>query len=130
MIISSMHNPRVQEARRLMLAKYRQRTGRVLVEGLKHIRDAQDAGGRLVALFVSGRVVRDPVATGLMDVAASNGADVLVCSDEVVSSLSSGTGESRSRCRVPGSLNRTRRSSRHDGQWGYGDRFGQTAGPW
>lgn len=73
----------------MMLAKYRQRTGRVLVEGLKHIRDAQDAGGRLVALFVSGRVVRDPVATGLMDVAASNGADVLVCSDEVVSSLSS-----------------------------------------
>jgi TrmH family RNA methyltransferase len=72
-----------------MLPKHRQRAGRVLVEGLKHIRDAQDAGGRIVALFVSSRVAQDPVVVGLMDVAASDGADVLVCTDGVVSSLSS-----------------------------------------
>lgn len=88
-LITSTRNSRVQEARRLRLTKYRSVAGQVLVESTKHIRDALDAGGRLLRIFVSQRSAHDREAAELVDKAVACGAEVLTCSDQVVTFLSS-----------------------------------------
>lgn len=89
MVVSSTHNPKVKSARRLRLSKFRQREGLILVEGVKHIRDSHFAGGRLVSLFVSERALESPAVVELTHVSESSEADVVVCTDSVVSSISS-----------------------------------------
>jgi len=88
-LITSTHNSRVQEARRLKLAKHRNELCRVLVEGTKHISDAIGAGGRLLRLFVSADSASARTVSELIEAAAAQRAEVLLCSDRVVASLSS-----------------------------------------
>lgn len=88
MVVSSRNNIKVRDARRLKLAKFRQRTGLVLVEGVKHIRDAYSAGGRLVRLFVSEQLAGNPAVAEFIRTVES-GTDVVICTDAVVASISS-----------------------------------------
>lgn len=88
MVVSSIHNSKVKSARRLRQSKYRKREGLVLVEGVKHVRDALSVGGKLLRLFVSSRVLEDPYVTDLVGSASSKGADIVVCTEAVISSMS------------------------------------------
>jgi TrmH family RNA methyltransferase len=88
-LITSTHNSKVQEARRLKLAKHRTEARQVLVEGTKHISDAIDGGGRLLRLFVSADAAGVRSISDLVETATARRAEVLLCSDRVVASLSS-----------------------------------------
>ena len=88
-VITSTRNSRVQEARRLRLAKHRNEAHRVLVEGTKHICDAIDAGGRLLRLFVSADSAGTRTVSELIERAAGQNTEVLLCSNRVAASLSS-----------------------------------------
>lgn len=88
-MITSTHNSKVQEARRLKLPRHRNEACQVLVEGMKHISDAIGAGGQLLRLFVSADSASTRSVSELIGTAGAQRAEVLVCSDRVVASLSS-----------------------------------------
>ncbi|MCZ7571499.1 MAG: hypothetical protein M5U01_23375 [Ardenticatenaceae bacterium] len=61
-MITSLHNSRIKAARALQRRRQREHEGRVLVEGLRLIEDALEAGYAPEALFYTADVMADPGA--------------------------------------------------------------------
>lgn len=85
--ISSRRNARVVEARKLAQRKHRARQGRFLVEGLQLLGMGLDAGARPREAFYCPELASSEAASRLVDRMAEAGADVLVVTPHVMSTL-------------------------------------------
>ena len=86
--ITSRHNRRIVEARKLRQRKHRQRRGCFLVEGLQILHMALDAGAPAVRVFFCESQFVGTEAAKLMHRFDSAGADLIPVSDGVLSGLS------------------------------------------
>ena len=65
--ITSLQNPRVKDAVKLRDRRGREKQGRILIEGIREIRQALTAGVEITEIFVCEPLFEERDATGLMD---------------------------------------------------------------
>ena len=87
-MITSTHNPRIVEARKLDQRKQRREQGRFLVEGLQLLHMALDAGARPVEVFYCEEQFDGPEAPALLERFRAVGAHLLAVSPHVMQALS------------------------------------------
>jgi len=87
-MITSTTNARIKEARKLHKRRYRQQTGRLLLEGITLIEDARQAGAELLQLFyLSGIEERNDSARRLLAAAEATGLQATPCTAPVMAAL-------------------------------------------
>lgn len=87
-MITSLDNPQVKEARKLQRRRQRERSGQMLIEGLRLVRDALQSGAQIQKLFYAPGLISAQEA--LVDLVAHCSAlaiPTLACSEEVFSTL-------------------------------------------
>lgn len=89
-MITSIHNPRVKAARKLVDRKERYAAGMLLAEGVRMIDDAVQCGIQPVVVFFDPQAVEaNPTAAALLAILEAGGTDCLACAPEVFSTLTS-----------------------------------------
>lgn len=87
-MITSVHNPHIKAARKLTTRKARQAAGRLLVEGVRLLRDAWQSGSRPDAVFyVPDVITHNPAAVTLLATMEAGGCPCLPCTPVVFASL-------------------------------------------
>lgn len=87
-MITSPTNPRIKEARKLQRRRERHEQGRLLLEGVRLVRDAFHAGVTPeVVFYVPEAVAANPQAAALLDELAGRGVERLPCSAQVFATL-------------------------------------------
>jgi TrmH family RNA methyltransferase len=88
-VITSTANPRLSEARKLQRGRERRRQGRVLIEGVRLVRDALEAGTVVLQLFyVPERAAAQSALAAVVALAGEHGAELLACTEAVFATLS------------------------------------------
>jgi TrmH family RNA methyltransferase len=88
-VITSTSNARIKDARKLLRSRGRRDQGRLLIEGVRLIRDALAGGVIPEAVFYSPeRAAANPAVQALADELAARGVDVQPCSEAVFATLS------------------------------------------
>lgn len=86
--ITSLHNDRLKEARKLHKRKYRRQRQALLIEGVRLIEDALSAGVHPQQLFYAPDLIaKHDVARQLIETARTRGALCLACTDEAFALL-------------------------------------------
>lgn len=87
-VISSTANPRIKEARKLQRRRGRSMQKRLLIEGLRLVRDAWESGAELETVFyVPEQVASAPPAAALIDELAQAGVTLMACTPAVFATL-------------------------------------------
>lgn len=88
-MITSTSNPRIKEGRKLSQRRYREAQGRLLLEGVRLIRDGWQSGVCPFHLFYAPQLVGENAsATQLLAELQAAGVEALPCSVEVLRTLS------------------------------------------
>jgi len=87
-MITSTHNPRIVEARKLDQRKQRREQGRFPVEGLQLLHMALDGGARPIEVFYCEEQFDGPEAPALLERFRAAGAHLLAVSPHVMQALS------------------------------------------
>jgi RNA methyltransferase, TrmH family len=88
-MITSTSNPRIKEARKLSQRRHREAQGRLLIEGVRLIRDGWQSGVRPIYLFYASDLVSENSgAAHLLAELQAQGVEALPCSVEVLRTLS------------------------------------------
>jgi TrmH family RNA methyltransferase len=87
-LISSRSNPKVKFIRSLRQRKHREAAGLLLVEGIRQVGEAVEAGARIHTLVYAPELLTSVFATSLIEQQASSGLAVLACTAEVFATLS------------------------------------------
>ena len=87
-VVTSVRNPRVVQARKLRQRKHRLRQGRFLVEDLAVLHIALDAGARPLEVFYCAEQLVEEEALALLDRFRAVGAESVAVSSQVMKSLS------------------------------------------
>lgn len=85
--ITSPHNPRIVDARKLAQRKHRQQQGQFLVEGLPLLTQALDAGARPVSAFYCPDMIADGPSAALLARLERAGASLVAVSRPVLDAL-------------------------------------------
>lgn len=86
-LISSRNNPKIKQARALHQRKARQEARLFLVEGIRHIGEAVEAGADLEAIYFAPELLKSEFAIQLLAVQADKGVACFATSPEVFESL-------------------------------------------
>jgi TrmH family RNA methyltransferase len=86
-LISSPSNPKVKAARALRQRKARQETGLFLVEGIRHVGEAAEAGGWLQTIFYAPELLTSEFALQLIEQQSRQGVECFALSRAVFESL-------------------------------------------
>ena len=84
---TSRTNPKVKWARALRQRKHRQAEGAFIVEGIRHVGEAAEAGAQIEALFYAPELLRSEFANQLIEMQASQGVPCHATSAEVFAAL-------------------------------------------
>lgn len=90
MEITSVHNPRIQGAARLRERRGRQEQGRIIIDGLREVSRALEAGLAIVELFYVEELCRDSRHTALLERAAAGGRELVAVVPRVMEKLAYG----------------------------------------
>jgi TrmH family RNA methyltransferase len=85
--ITSRQNPKIKQIRALKQRKYRKSTGLFLVEGIRHVGEAVEAGARIEYLLVAPDSLRGGYAQSLVDNLQSNQIPIYAVTAEVFNSI-------------------------------------------
>jgi RNA methyltransferase, TrmH family len=86
--ITSLTNPKIKQARALRQRKHRQANASFLVEGIRHVGEAVEAGAALESIFYAPDLLESEFALGLVAKLTSRGVPVFPVSPQVFASLS------------------------------------------
>lgn len=87
-VISSPTNPRIKAAQKLQRKRARYEQGRLVVEGVRLVRDAWEAGARLQTVFYVPEQAAENTAVGeLVAVLATAGLELVACTSHVFAQL-------------------------------------------
>jgi TrmH family RNA methyltransferase len=86
-VITSLHNPRIVEARKLRQRKYRHRQGRFLVEDVILLHMALEAGAQPLEVFYSESQLTEVDALAELDRLRRSGAELVAVSPRVMQTL-------------------------------------------
>ena len=86
-IISSRMNPKIKEIRSLRLRKTRDETGMFLVEGIRHVGEAVEAGADIRAIYYAPDLLASPYAREMIRQQEQGGMPCYPVSTEVFASL-------------------------------------------
>jgi TrmH family RNA methyltransferase len=87
-VITSMRNRRIVDARKLDQRKHRERQNRFLVEGLQILHMALDGGARPLEVFYCQALFTGPEAPALLERFRQTGAELVPVSEHVIQALS------------------------------------------
>jgi TrmH family RNA methyltransferase len=85
--LSSRNNPRIKQVRALRQNKARQATGLFLVEGIRHVGEAVEAGAPLEAVYYAPELLHSPYATDLVKRLSGIGVPCFAVTEQVFFSL-------------------------------------------
>lgn len=88
MVITSLHNPLIKQARALAQKKERQASGLFLIEGILPVGAALESGWELTHLLYDPQRLESAFATALLEQARAKGGEVRAVSTTVMESLS------------------------------------------
>jgi TrmH family RNA methyltransferase len=88
--ISSVHNPRVKDAIRLRDRRHREKQGRILIDGLREVDRAVDAGVKVVETFVYRPACENQEAQSLLAKLAGRDVELLDVNQPVFEKLAYG----------------------------------------
>lgn len=86
-LIASRNNPRIKLLRSLRQRKQREATGLFLVEGVRHVGEAFEAGALLESVCFAPDLISTPYARRLIEELRLHGIPCLACTGEVIESL-------------------------------------------
>jgi RNA methyltransferase, TrmH family len=86
-LISSRSNPKIKQVRALHQRKARQETGLFLVEGIRHVGEAVEAGAAVEAIYYAPELLKSEFASELVAAQASQGVACYATSPEIFDSL-------------------------------------------
>jgi TrmH family RNA methyltransferase len=86
-LITSRSNPKVKQARRLRQRKARQSSGLFLVEGIRHVGEAVEAGADIEALYYASDQLKSTFAHRLIESQAKIGTPCHALATEVFASI-------------------------------------------
>jgi TrmH family RNA methyltransferase len=86
-MITSKSNPKVKDARALRQRKARQESGLFLIEGIRHVGEAVEAGVRLESIFYAPEQLRSEYANQLVEAQRAAGVACYAVSADVMESL-------------------------------------------
>jgi RNA methyltransferase, TrmH family len=89
-MITSLHNPRVKNAVRLRDAKQRREQGRILIDGVREISRAADAGVRIVEIFFCPDLSGGEEARSLLERLESARCEIISVAEPVFEKLAFG----------------------------------------
>src|SRR5687768_5774837 len=88
-MITSPSNQRIKEARKLQRRRERTAQGQMLIEGVRLVRDAWQAGAQVRALFYAPELLADnEAASALVEQLGAARVEVVPCSAAVFATLS------------------------------------------
>lgn len=88
LVISSSANPRIKAARKLQRRRSRHEQGRLLVEGVRLVRDAWQAGAQVETVFyVAEQIAANPAAGEVLHALQQQRVEVLACTPQVFADL-------------------------------------------
>jgi TrmH family RNA methyltransferase len=89
LVITSTSNSRIKEARKLHQRRYRRERGLLLIEGVRLVQDAVEAGVEVrLAFYVPQLEQTNPSAARTLDHLRASGVESLACTPEVFASFS------------------------------------------
>jgi TrmH family RNA methyltransferase len=87
-MITSPANPRIKEVRKLQRRRERYAQGRLLLEGVRLVRDALASGVALETVFyVPALAAENELAAALLEVTRREGVEQIACSEQVFATL-------------------------------------------
>lgn len=86
-LITSRANAKIKLARSLRQRKARQESGLFLVEGIRHVGEAVDAGASLQAIYFAPDLLHSEYASSLVEAQSQKGVECLALSTEAFASL-------------------------------------------
>jgi TrmH family RNA methyltransferase len=86
-VITSLHNARIKQARSLRQRKHRQASGAFLVEGIRHIGEAVEAGAAIEAVFYTPGLLQSEFALELVEKLSAREIPVYAVAEHVIASL-------------------------------------------
>jgi RNA methyltransferase, TrmH family len=86
-LISSRNNPKIKQVRALHQRKARQEARLFLVEGIRHVGEAVEAGAAVEAIYYAPELLKSEFASQLVALQAKNGVACYATSPEVFESL-------------------------------------------
>ncbi len=89
--ITSFQNPRVKNVARLRDRRHREKQGRIVIDGIRELQRAVEAGVRLVELFVCRPLCRGEEARWTLQAASRMGAQVLDVTEGVFAKVAFGS---------------------------------------
>lgn len=87
MLITSTANARIKEVRKLSKRKHRQKSGRLLVEGMRLVQDAWESHVRPELVIYAPELLTHQDADALVDALRDQGVEILPCTPSVFASL-------------------------------------------
>lgn len=87
-MITSRHNPKIQEMRKLARREHRAATRRFLLEGIRCVEEAMDAGARICEVLVTPHLVHSARGEALLVRLKAARVEVAVVTDEVIAVVS------------------------------------------
>jgi TrmH family RNA methyltransferase len=90
MIITSVHNPRVKAAARLRERSGRREQGRIIIDGVREIRQALAAGVTIAEVFFFSELCRDDEHQRVLEAARRAGAELIEVTPRVMEKLAYG----------------------------------------
>lgn len=90
-LLTSRQNPKIKQARALHSRKARQESGFFLVEGIRHVGEAVQAGFPLETIFFSSELLRSEFAHEMISKAESQGVEIFETSADLLTNLADKT---------------------------------------
>jgi TrmH family RNA methyltransferase len=87
-LISSRSNPKIKQIRALRQRKNRQATGLYIVEGIRHVGEAVEAGARVDSIYYAPELLTSPFALGLIEQQNEQGVSCYPTTSDVFDSIS------------------------------------------
>lgn len=87
-LISSRTNAKIKQIRALRQRKNRQATGLYIVEGIRHVGEAVEAGARVDSIYYAPELLTSPFALGLIEQQNAQGVTCYPTTSEVYDSIS------------------------------------------
>ncbi|HIE29124.1 TPA: RNA methyltransferase [Candidatus Poribacteria bacterium] len=86
--ITSLRNPKIKSVKALRHAKYRERQGKFLVEGIRLVKEAIDCNAPIKMLLFCPNKLKSQIGLGLVDIAAEKGIECVSVPARVFDSIS------------------------------------------
>ncbi len=90
-IITSLQNPRVKDAIRLRNARHRQRQGRIIIDGVRELSRAVQAGVRMIEIFICEPLISGAEAQAQIETIKTCGGEILPVSEVVFNKMAFGS---------------------------------------